>query len=513
MKVAGTAGLSVGVYKKGEPAYFANFGYRNVEKRLPVSDTTIFPACSLTKLFISMAMALEIDNPASVLEWDTPVKDILPDFNIRDDAIRNKSTITDILAHRTGMSQAGYYYGNNNRMLIAHEDSQKFINDQHAVHHFRTQYLYCNLGYELAGLVLNKQTGSWARVLREELLSSLDMTRSTIGQPSTTTANVSRAYNTLDDGTPVAVPTVQAGESTFLGASAGLFTCTKDLLKAYSAVSDAILSEFDVGQTRVFSDNRDSPIKQAEDLFTPKMYVNEETSYAFGLCRVQLPASMGHVGLNPGLLGDVNMPLVARGVSPTLVFYHQGSLPGALSSMAIIPSLDISIVVMSNTLSLNDCPDWVLQLLIEEILDAPYRNDYIEFAKRSRNATIWRHNEIGAYLERKRVKGTYPKPLDAYVGTYWNAQRYLKIKVTLSNGKLAWALQGLDSEEFELVHYENDTFLWYKNRDYLVSRGRWVDQPPIYWKLRFCSNAAGEIASVKWTNDPGVLDGEEFFKS
>ena len=146
------------------------------------------------------------------------------------------------------------------------------------------------------------------------------------------------------------------------------------------------------------------------------------------------------------------MPVVGRGVALTTVLWHQGALPGALSAIAMLPDIDTSIVVLSNSLALNDCADWVLQLLIEEILCCPDPNDYIAHAKISASLTLDWFPDTAKALERERQNDKPPKPLPAYVGIYWNAQRCLKIVVALCNDKLSWALQGLEAEEYELEH-------------------------------------------------------------
>lgn len=42
------------------------------------------------------------------LQWDTPVKQILPDWNISDETIREQVRITELLSHRAGLSVSNY---------------------------------------------------------------------------------------------------------------------------------------------------------------------------------------------------------------------------------------------------------------------------------------------------------------------------------------------------------------------------------------------------------------------
>lgn len=178
----------------------------------------------------------------------------------------------------------------------------------------------------------------------------------------------------------------------------------------------------------------------------------------------------------------------------------------------MIPELQTAVVIMTNSLALNDCPDWVMQLVLEQLLDAPQRNDYIAAAKTSIYASLDWHQMTADSLYAKRKNGPSTTPYEAYVGTYWNKQRYLKIEVTMKGWTLYWALQGLESEKFGLAPFEDDTYLWIGSRNKMAARGRWVDQPPIFWKIKFRSNEQGEITVLNWAHDPDVPDGEDFFR-
>lgn len=98
---------------------------------------------------------------------------------------------------------------------------------------------------------------------------------------------------------------------------------------------------------------------------------------------------MGDIGCNPLLMPN-GVPVVGKGAPSQLVIYHQGSLPGALAAVILIPDTESAIVVLSNSLSLNDTPDWVGQLILEEVLEVPERNDYIRAAESSVAEQAWK---------------------------------------------------------------------------------------------------------------------------
>ena len=84
------------------------------------------------------------------------------------------------------------------------------------------------------------------------------------------------------------------------------------------------------------------------------------SSYGMGWVRTQVPGILGAIGCNPGFVK--RLPIAGRGVTNT-IFYHQGSLAGYTSSAYLIPDIKSAIIVLSNSISLNDCADWVGQAL------------------------------------------------------------------------------------------------------------------------------------------------------
>jgi CubicO group peptidase (beta-lactamase class C family) len=264
------------------------------------------------------------------------VKDVLPDWNISDDTIRNQVTVTDLLSHRAGFSVGDYCLGAENNVLISKEDTMAFLNDRKAIQPFRAKFQYNNLGYELASLVIDKASGSsWADLLRDRIFKPLQLTRTLLDHPASDDGNVAKAYEALDDASPVEIHTVKATEKTMSGAAAGLRTCTKDLL--YDAFMIAANDQFASGNTST----PNSPLKQVSHLMSAAIPINgptaTEASYALGWVRVQLPGRMGAVGCNPSLMPD-GMPIVGKGVPSR-------------------PETETAIVVMSNSLALNDSPD------------------------------------------------------------------------------------------------------------------------------------------------------------
>lgn len=509
MSIAGTAGLSLGVVHNDKLIHTANFGFRDYGSKLPVDDETIFPGCSLTKAMISATIGVLVEEGA--LTWDTRVKDVLPGYQIQDRDLQNLTTITDLLAHRTGMSTSNYWLGSQNNILVAKRDSLTFLNNQQAVKPFRGQWQYNNLGYELAGLVIEQVSGQrWDKVLESKVLEPLGLNR-TNAMAKENDGNTAKAYAVLDNRTPTEIAGVKAAADVFGGANGGIRSCVKDLLKFYQELMRAGKHQFSTGQ----ASTPGSPLNQVAELLSAKIPLKEtslhENSYAFGWVRSQLPSPMGAVGLNPKLI-PYGMPIVGKGIPSRLVIYHQGSLPGALAAAILLPETQSAIVVMTNTLALNDCADWVGQLVLETLIGVKDKNDYLELSRKSVASSLAWHSTVEAALKKKQVLGTSPRNLEEYTGTYTNSIKTMKIEVTQGDKKLFFALQGLASEKYGLTHYQDDIFTWLQPRDELAGRGRSTHQDFLYYMLRFSAGDDGKIGKLAWTHDADVPGGELFEK-
>lgn len=120
---------------------------------------------------------------------------------------------------------------------------------------------------------------------------------------------------------------------------------------------------------------------------------------------------------------------------------------------------------MINTLALNDCADWVGLLVLEAFIGTRDKKDYLELAKTSVATSLTWHSAVEAALKKNQAHGTSPRHLGEYIGTYTNSIKTIKIKVTHRHNKLCFALQGLESEKYELTHYQSDTFTWLRPRN------------------------------------------------
>ncbi|KAG4284484.1 hypothetical protein FPRO06_08863 [Fusarium proliferatum] len=351
MAIAGTPGVAIGVMTKDNPIFYDNHGFRDFEKKLAVTEDTIFPICSLTKAITAAGLGLLVEEDR--VSWDSLIKDILPDFRSVTPVLHNNTTMTDILCHRTGMGWGdNVILGTAGNVLLRAGDVMKYINNRPLVRPFRAQFGYNNLHYELAGSVIEQVSGqSYFDFMQSRLLNPLRMERTSFQTPSKSVEGVAVCYNALDDASTVPIDFLKMGDDGYGAASGGARSSVKDLLKLYSSFIKGFNSQFsgsdapDVG----------SPLKQLSHIMSAKIPFDQpsrhEASYAFGWGRVQLPGRFGQIGLNPALLPQ-GMPTIGRGTS-SLVLFHQGSLPGSLTFVGLLPETETVIVVLTSSLALQ----------------------------------------------------------------------------------------------------------------------------------------------------------------
>src|SRR5438270_5973535 len=75
-------GAAIAIALDGQIVFCEGFGLRDAARKLPVTDHTLFPQASVTKAFTTMALGILADE--GLIDWDTPVRSYLPDFQLWD---------------------------------------------------------------------------------------------------------------------------------------------------------------------------------------------------------------------------------------------------------------------------------------------------------------------------------------------------------------------------------------------------------------------------------------------
>ncbi|HTS28448.1 MAG TPA: serine hydrolase domain-containing protein [Bryobacteraceae bacterium] len=161
MDAAHVTGAGIAVFQNGRIAYLKAYGYRDTEKKLPLTPNSVMTAASLSKsAFASVVMRLVQDQ---ALDLDKPIVQYLPKplpeypryADLQGDDRYRKLTLRMLLSHTSGFPN-----------LRAFEDDRKLKI------HFEpgTRYAYSGEGINLAQLVVETVKGQSLTVLMDQTL-------------------------------------------------------------------------------------------------------------------------------------------------------------------------------------------------------------------------------------------------------------------------------------------------------------------------------------------------------
>lgn len=167
------AGFAVAVVEKNKIVYSKGFGYRDIDKKLPVTTNTLFAIGSCTKAFTSTLLGLlQKDNK---LDLDKPVRDYLPDLKFFNDNMNAHITAKDMMSHRTGLPRhdlSWYFFPTTRDSLIQR------IRHQEPTADIREMYQYNNFMFLAQGVLAEKlYQRKWEQLIKEKIFDSLNMTQ------------------------------------------------------------------------------------------------------------------------------------------------------------------------------------------------------------------------------------------------------------------------------------------------------------------------------------------------
>ncbi|MCJ7496669.1 MAG: beta-lactamase family protein, partial [candidate division Zixibacteria bacterium] len=164
-------GIGVGIVVKDQLVFAKGYGYRDYEKKLPITPNTLFQIASNTKLFTSSAIGLLVEEKK--LDWDKPVRQYVPIIEFYNDELNNTVTIRDMLSHRTGISRHDLIWYKSDFTRKELFDRLKYLEPSQPL---RQGFLYNNMMYAASGYIIQYLTQkTWEDFVRERIFKPLDM--------------------------------------------------------------------------------------------------------------------------------------------------------------------------------------------------------------------------------------------------------------------------------------------------------------------------------------------------
>jgi CubicO group peptidase (beta-lactamase class C family) len=175
LKTWHAAGFAVAVVEKNKLIYSRGFGYRNIDKKLPVTPNTLFAIGSCTKAFT--ASLLGMLRQEGKVDLDKPVRNYLPELRFYREEMNQNITLRDMMCHRTGLPRhdfSWYYFSTSSRDSLVRR-----IQYMEPSAGLREKWQYNNFMFVAQGVVTEKITGkSWETNVREKIFLPLGMSHS-----------------------------------------------------------------------------------------------------------------------------------------------------------------------------------------------------------------------------------------------------------------------------------------------------------------------------------------------
>jgi CubicO group peptidase (beta-lactamase class C family) len=413
-------GISVAIVRDGKVIYAKGFGYRDVEKRLPVTTDTIFAIGSVSKSFTSLIFGTL--NDEGKVDWDKPVRTYLPTFQVDDPIATDHATPRDLLSHRTGLARCDLIWYSSN---FTREDLFSRLKYLKSDREFRSGYEYNNLmimtlGY-LEGRVANS---SWEDLVKSRIFEPLGMQKSNFSvNDSQKSADFSQPYTLKKD----VVSKVPFKNIDSIGPAGSINSSINDMSR-YVIFQ---LGDGTYNGTRIVSQNNLKLVHTGQTAIT------------------SLPESFTQNGLGPMTYAMGWVDATFRGHH---MVWHNGGIDGFHSLLTMLPEDKIGVVILSN-LSNNGALEPIAYSAFDRLLGLspdPWLDRYKAQEDKAKKA----EDEAKKHKVSTAKTGTQPShSLADFAGEYTNPG-YGTVKIAQNGQDLTIAFNQLEAYPFVRIHYD-----------------------------------------------------------
>lgn len=180
MEKSNTPGLSIAIIWDGKPIWIENFGSTDNTGKKKVTNETIFSIQSLSKQISAVAVLTAVQD--GILDLDVPISKYLPDYILNSKFEKNpqdKITLRHLLCHKAGFAH--------NLPDVDSAEARERSLEQHAreiakielIHPVGEEFSYSNIGFDLAGYILQKVSGKpFGQYVERKVFKPLGMNNS-----------------------------------------------------------------------------------------------------------------------------------------------------------------------------------------------------------------------------------------------------------------------------------------------------------------------------------------------
>ena len=456
-------GVTIAIVEKNKIIYTGGFGYRDYEKKLPVTENTLFAIGSCTKAFTaSMLGMLEKEGKVDI---DKAVRNYLPELIFKNEYTNKHATLRDMMCHRTGLPRHDYsWYGST---ATRHELLAR-VQYQEPTYELREKYQYNNFMFMAQGMVIEKLTGkNWEENIRDRIFKPLGMNNTNVSVIEMEKAvDRSLAYSSVNKKiTAIPYRNIDA-----IGPAGSINSCAKDM-------ANWLITWINDGK------------------FNGKEII--PSSY-----RVQ--AITAQISPGGGLPGGENPDLhmsgygLAWGISSYRGHYrveHSGGIDGFITSTSFFPSDSIGIFVVTNQTTPTTS---IRNFIVDRMLKLSYR-PWGKTALADKLKAELTANTLPNNDSINRKPGTKPAhSLADYAGQFEN-KGYGVVKI-FRERDTTWVdynEAGKRTKSY-LEHYHYDIFRIRSTEE--------TENPKDAPKIRFNTDTKGTVISLETQMEPEVGD-------
>lgn len=433
MSMMPLAGISVAVVKDGKIIHAKGYGVTNVKTGEKVNENTLFAIASNTKAFTTMALAILVDE--GKLKWTDPVQKYIPEFKMPDPYVSTNFSIEDLLTHRSGLGLGAgdlMFFPDGSDFTI--KDVLNSFQYQTPRSAFRTKYDYDNLLYIVAGEVVARVSGvSWADFVENQIMKPLKMTRTVaIYQHVKDPKNVAFPH-VVKNGQLTVISPYEKSDAT-LGAAGGICASVNDL-------SQWMLLHLNRGKFGEGLKNELVSERNLNEMHRPHTFIGF-TTQPNPLTRTHLSA----YGLGWGVQDQKGY----------IMLTHTGGLPGMLSRTALVPELNLGVIVLTNTDPGGYSYSTISRAIVNSYLGL--RTDLITPAKKDLDASENRGDSVTTAVWNivKKADASRLRLAD-FTGTYRD-NWFGDITITLKGGQLWFTSLRSPKLHGKMSYYKGNTF-------------------------------------------------------
>lgn len=217
-------GLELAAVRSGETVLCTGIGAAVLAPATPVTAQTLFHHGSCGKAFTGLLAELLAEE--GVLDPEAPVRTYVPELRLPDPVVAERATIHDLLSHRAGLARNDLAWIMNPSW--SREELVSRLGQLPLCGELRAQWQYSNFGYALAGLAMERASGtSYDELLTTRIFDPAGMHRTRPISLRGADPDQAEPYLVRDG---VAVPTawrVMPG----MAPAGGVLTCAEDSVR------------------------------------------------------------------------------------------------------------------------------------------------------------------------------------------------------------------------------------------------------------------------------------------